>query len=91
VKFIKWLLIIIGLFLLVWLGLWVVGVVSALLWAILWYGFWIGVIGAIGYGGYKLLNKGEARQLEEKPPIAIAEMRDADRALEEYKQKYLPK
>lgn len=86
-KFIKWLLIIIGIFLLVWLGLWAIGIVSALL----WYAFWIGVIGVIGYGGYKLLAKGEPRQLEEKTPIGIAEVGDADRALEEYRRKYLPK
>lgn len=90
-KFIKWLLIIVGLFLVVWLGFWAIGVISAILWTLLWYGFWIGLVGVIGYGGYKLLTKGEQRQLEEKPPIAIAEVGDADRALEEYRRKYLPK
>jgi hypothetical protein len=84
VKFIKWLLIIIGLLLLVWLGLWAIGLISALL----WYVFWIAVIGAIGYGGYKLLaGKEEPRKLPENTPIAIAEIR-TDRVLEEYKKKY---
>lgn len=83
-KFFKWLLIIVGLLLLVWLGLWAIGLISALL----WYAFWIGVVGAIGYGGYRLLvKKEEPRKLPENTPIAIAEMR-TDRVLEEYKKKF---
>lgn len=88
-KILKFILIALALLLLVWFGFWAIGIVSALL----WYAVVIGVIGAIGYGGYRLLfkEKGETRQLEEKLPIGIAEVKDYDRALEEYKKKYLPK
>jgi hypothetical protein len=87
VKFIKWLLAIIGVLLLIWLGFWVVGIVGALL----WYAFWIAVVGAIGYGGYRLLvKKGDTPRLEDKTPIGISDMTNADRALEEYRKKYLP-
>lgn len=83
-KFIKWLLAIIGVLVLIWLGLWAVGVIYGLL----FYVFWIAVIGAIGYGGYKLLSRGDkTRELEDGMPIAIAEMR-TDRVLEEYKRKF---
>ena len=41
---------------------------------------------------YKLLKKeNEPAKLEDKTPAAIAEMKNADRTLEEYKRKYLPK
>jgi hypothetical protein len=88
-KFIKFVLIALALLLLVWFGFWAIGIVSALL----WYAVVIGVIGAVGYGGYRLLfRKDESpKQLEEKLPIGIAEIQDSDRALEEYKRKYLPK
>lgn len=87
-KFLKFLLIALGLLLLVLFGFWAVGIVYALL----WYAFWIGLVGAIGYGGYRLLKKDEGpKKLEDKMPIGIAEVKDYDRALEEYKRKYLPK
>jgi len=83
-KFIKWLLVIFGLLLLIWFGFWAVGIVYSLL----WYVFLLAVVGAIGFGGYKLLaKKEETRKLPENTPIAIAEMR-TDRVLEEYKKKY---
>lgn len=87
-KFVKFLLVVFALLLLVWFGFWAIGIVSALL----WYAVWIGVIAAVGYGGYRLLKgKDETPRLEEKLPIGIAEVKDYDRALEEYKRKYLPK
>jgi hypothetical protein len=87
-KFIKFVLIALALLLLVWFGFWAIGIVSALL----WYAVVIGVIGAVGYGGYRLLKKDDTpKRLEEKLPIGIAEMKDSDRALDEYKRKYLPK
>ncbi len=59
---------------------------------ILWYGFWIGLL-AVGVGvGYKLFLSGgdeETPKLEEKKPTANSELENADRALEEYKKKYL--
>lgn len=61
--------------------------------ALLWYAFWIGLI-AIGAGvGYKLFLTGgdeEQPKLEEKQPTAISEMDNLDRALEAYKEKYVP-
>jgi Flp pilus assembly protein TadB len=88
-KFLKFLLVVFALLLLVWFGFWAIGIVSAFL----WYAVVIGVIAAAGYGGYRLLFKKDetTKQLEEKLPIGIAEIKDSDRALEEYKRKYLPK
>ena len=52
----------------------------------------LGVVAVGGAVGYKLLKKdGKQVQLEEKMPIAIAEIKDADRALEEYKRRQLSK
>jgi hypothetical protein len=85
---IKVILIAVAVFLLVMLGFSLIGIV----YSALWYLFWIGVLAVGGYAGYKLLTKGgEKRELEDKTPIAIAEIRDADRALEEYKRKRLSK
>jgi len=87
-KFIKLILIAVGLYLLVMLGFAVIGIV----YSALWYLFWLGVIVIGGTVGYKLLKKdGEQTKLEDKTPIAIAEINNADRALEEYKRKYLSK
>ena len=77
----------IGVIAIVIIGIWLIGIISAILWALLW----VGLLAGIGYGGYKLFlakNKPAAR-LEEKTPIAIADLKDTDRALEEYKRKYL--
>mgnify|MGYP000297747656 CR=1 FL=1 len=61
--------------------------------ALLWYAFWGGLL-MVGAGvGYKLFLSGgseEQPKLEEKKPTAISELENADRALEEYKQKFLP-
>ena len=84
---IKLILIAVGLIAVVFVGYFLIGIISSLL----WYVFVIGVIGAIGVGGYKLLKKSDAPQLESKQTVSIKEMENADRALEEYKRKYLPK
>ncbi len=86
---IKIVLAVIGVIAVVVVGIWVIGIVSALLWFLLW----IGLIAAIGYGGYKFLlgKKKTNKVLEEKTPIAIADLTETDRALEEYKRKYLLK
>jgi hypothetical protein len=83
----KIILAVIGVIALVVVAIWLIGIISALL----WFGLWIGLIAAIGYGGYKLLFAREKTKprLEEKTPIAIADLKDTDRALEEYKRKYL--
>lgn len=86
---IKIILAVIGVIAVIIIGIWLIGIVSA----ILWFALWVGLIAAIGYGGYKLLvgRSKTDKILEEKTPIAIADLRDTDRALEEYKRKYLPK
>jgi hypothetical protein len=86
---IKIILIAVGLIALFVVAIWLIGIISALLWFLLW----IGLIGAIVYGGYKLFfeKKQETVMLDEKSPIAIAEMKDVDRTLEEYKRKTLTK
>ena len=81
---IKIILIALGLVTVIFLAYFIIGLVSTLLW-------YLFVLGALGYGGYKLLKKGEAAQIEGKQTIAINEMENADRTLEEYKRKYLPK
>jgi hypothetical protein len=85
---IKFILIALGLLTVGFLGFLLIGIISSLL----WYAFVVGALGAIGYGGYKLFKKfDDTPQLEGKTPVAISEMDNADRALEEYKRKYLPK
>jgi hypothetical protein len=84
---IKFILIALGLFALILFAYFLIGIISTLL----WYAFVIGVLGAIGYGGYKLFKKTEAPQIEGKQPVSISELDNADRTLEEYKRKYLPK
>lgn len=79
----------IGVIAVVVIALWLIGIISA----ILWLALWAGLIAAIGYGGYKLFFAKEktTARLEEKTPIAIADLKDTDRALEEYKRKLLDK
>ncbi len=87
-NFIKIILIAIGLVLAAMLAFSVIGIV----YSALWYLFLLGIVAVGGAVGYKLLVKDkESMRLEDKTPITIAEMKDADRALEEYKRKYLPK
>lgn len=71
------------------IGYWLLGVIYTFFWLLVY----AGIIGLIGYGGYKLFFAGEKaeKRLEEKTPVAIAEMKDAGRVLQEYKDKYLPK
>ena len=82
---IKIVLIAIGIFIAVMLGFTLVGIV----YSALWYLFWIGVIAIAGTVGYKLLKKPETAQIENKQPIVISELKNADKALEEYKRKHL--
>ena len=84
---IKIILAAVGLIAIVLLAYALIGIISS----VVWYLFVIGVVAVIGVGGYKLLKRADAPQLESKPNIAISEMENADRTLEEYKQKYLPK
>lgn len=84
---IKIILAAIGVIAVVVVAIWLIGIISAVFWFLLW----AGLIGAVGYGGYKLFfarDKTTAK-LEEKTPVAIADLQDTDRALEEYRRKYL--
>ena len=81
----KIILIAIGIFILVMLGFSLIGFI----YSALWYLFWIGAIALAGTVGYKLLKKPETKQIENREPIGISELKNADRALEEYKNKYL--
>lgn len=84
---IKTILAIIGVIAVVIIGFWIFGIISAILWLLLW----VGVIVGLGYGSYKLFFEKEklSKRLEEKTPIAIADLQDTDRALEEYRRKLL--
>ncbi len=85
---IKIILITVGLILAAMLAFSVIGIV----YSALWYLFLLGVVAIGGAVGYKLLTKkSEQPKLEDKTPITIAELNNADRALEEYKRKHLLK
>ncbi len=81
----KIILIAIGIFIAVMLGFTLIGIV----YSALWYLFWIGVIAIAGTVTYKLLKKPEIAQIENREPIVISELKNADKTLEEYKRKYL--
>jgi hypothetical protein len=88
-NWIKIILAVLGIFLAVAVIFLVLGIV----YTVLWYAFWIALLGAVGYGGYKLFfeKDRETAQLGEKKPIGISEMQNIERELEEIKRKYLPK
>jgi drug/metabolite transporter (DMT)-like permease len=85
-NFIKVILAILGLIFGVMLFFWVVGIVSTLL----WYGVWLGLLAAVGYGGYKLFHKAENKYVG---PGTTSYLDDRDYSLswEEYDRKYLKK
>ncbi len=87
-NYIKLILIAVGLVLAAMLAFSIIGIV----YSALWYLFLLGIVAIGSAVGYKLLvqNK-ESPQLEDKTTVTIAEMKNADRTLEEYKRKYLPK
>ena len=66
---------------------WVLGIISSLL----WYGFWIGLLAAVGYGGYRMFKKAETRSLGGGSPNELNRVRDYDMSWEEYDRKYLTK
>ncbi len=85
---IKIILVAIGLIIAAMLAFSVIGIV----YSALWYVFLLGIVAVGGAVGYKVLTKKkETPQLQENMPIGIAEMNNADRTLEEYRNKYLPK
>lgn len=87
-KFVKIILIAAGLILAAMLAFSIVGIISSAL----WYLFLLGIVAVGGAVGYKLLKKDDAPQrLDANAPAAIAEMKNTDRALKEYKRKLLRK
>jgi hypothetical protein len=86
---IKLILAAVGLLAVIVIGYWLIGVIFSLFWLFVY----LGIIGLVGYGGYKLFFGPDPKEkaLEDKMPISIAEMQGSERALEEYRRKYLPK
>ena len=66
---------------------WLLGIISSLL----WYGFWIGLLAAVGYGGYRMFKKAESRSLGGGSASELNGVRDYDMSWEEYERKYLSK
>ena len=85
-KFIKLILAILGLIFGVMLFFWLFGLITSLL----WYGFWIGLLAAVGYGGYKLFKKAENKYVGSVSTNYLDE-RDYTLSWEEYDKKYLKK
>jgi hypothetical protein len=83
---IKIILAILGAIFGVMLVFWLLGIVYSLL----WYVFWLGVVGALGYGGYKLFLKAESKALGAGAANEL-DARDFNMSWEEYERKYLSK
>lgn len=84
---IKFILAVIGLIFVGMLLLWAIGFLSS----IIWYLFWIGVFGAIGYAGYRLFQKIEAKALGSDPQRGLGGGMDINMSWDEYERKYLKK
>lgn len=85
-NFLKFILAILGLIFGVMLFFWLFGLITSLL----WYAVWIGLLVAVGYGGYKLFKKAENKYVG---PGTTSYLDDRDYTLswEEYDRKYLKK
>ena len=83
---IKFILGVVGLIFLGMVLLWALGA----LWSIVWWLFWIGVLAAIGYGGYKLFLKAEAKALGAERRAGLNPA-DIQMSWDEYDKKYLRK
>jgi len=68
-------------------ALWVLG----FLWSAIWYLIVFGIIGAIGYGGYKLFLKAERRALGTDTHANIGSGSEIPMSWDEYDKKYLHK
>ena len=84
---IRFILAAIGLIFVGMLLLWVLGFLST----IVWYLFWIGVLGALGYGGYRLFRKIEDKTLGPGSNTGIGTGTDIPMSWDEYDKKYLHK
>jgi hypothetical protein len=84
---IKLILAAIGLVFVGMLLLWVLGWVGSLLsWV-----FWLGLLGAIGYGGYRLFLAVEKKALGSDPHHGLGSNADINLSWDEYDKKYLHK
>ena len=86
-NFIKVILAILGLIFGVMVFFWVLGIVTSLL----WYGVWLGLIAAVGYGGYKLFTKAENKYVGSGSTAGYIDDRDFGLSWGEYDKKYLKK
>jgi hypothetical protein len=86
-NFIKFVIAVLGLIFGVMLFFWLFGLITSLL----WYGIWIGLLAAVGYGGYKLFKKAENKYVGDGPATGYIEDRDFNLSWEEYDRKYLKK
>ena len=66
--------------------LWLLGFV----WSLLWYIVVFGILGAVGYGGYQLFKKAEAKALGSDTHSGIG-TGDINMSWDEYDKKYLHK
>lgn len=85
-KFIKLVLAILGLIFGVMLFFWLFGVITSLL----WYAVWLGLLAAVGYGGYRLFKKAETKYVG-SGSTSYLDDRDYTLDWEEYDRKYLRK
>ncbi|MGB7069890.1 MAG: hypothetical protein WBD22_10375 [Pyrinomonadaceae bacterium] len=84
---IKVILAILGTMLGIMAAFWLIGIV----WSLLWYVFVFGIIGALGYGGYRLFRNAEDKYIGAGSADEIVGARDYNMSWEEYERKYLPK
>ena len=84
---IKFILAVLGLILGAFIILWVLGFV----WSILWYLVVFGIIGAIGYGGWKMFRKLEDKALGTSARNDLGSGIDINMSWDEYERKYLSK
>jgi hypothetical protein len=86
-NFIKIILAILGVIFGVILVLWGLSFV----YSVIWYLFWIGIIAAVGVGGYRLFRKLEDKALGAGSPHDLTDGRDINMSWDEYERKYLRK
>lgn len=84
---VKLILGILGLIFGVMLVLWALGFI----WSIIWYLVVFAVLGAIGYGGYSLFRKAEAKVLGSDSRAGLGDGVDINMSWDEYERKYLRK
>lgn len=86
-NFIKIILALLGLIFGVMLLFWVLGFI----YSVFWYLFWIGIVAALGVGGYRLFRKLEDRALGAGSAHDLTDGMDINMSWDEYERKYLKK